>query len=170
RDTRSGLALIIRNRGARMLSRPVLELDLPAGVELDEAARDQLARRGLGPPSLEGRTLRLRLPPLPPGARLHLPLPFRWTLGGSLRGLGAVIRDEGFAPTEAERRAAILPSRLLEIPDEGPEPEPHSIEEGLEEPAAPAPWLPLLPPVSALPSSPALRWAARLEPHSEVLR
>ncbi|MEZ4338674.1 MAG: hypothetical protein R3B82_18810 [Sandaracinaceae bacterium] len=43
RDTCSGLRLRVQNRGARILTRPIVEVELPRGSELDEPTRERLA-------------------------------------------------------------------------------------------------------------------------------
>lgn len=123
RDTRSGALLRVQNRGARILTRPVVELELPAGSELDEPTRDALASHLRAPARQDGRTLVLPLRAMAPGAWLRLPLPLRWAVGGTLRGLGAVAYDDVDPFDAPALPTAVLPSRALEIPDEGPEPE-----------------------------------------------
>ncbi|MEZ4251512.1 MAG: MG2 domain-containing protein [Polyangiales bacterium] len=124
RDARAGLLLTIRNREARVLERPVVEIDLPAGTELDEPTREALLGAARGAPTQEGRTLRLPLRPLAPGGYVRIPLPLRWSVGGSLRGLGVVLVDEAQPPSgEGGRAGALLPSRTITIDDRGAEPE-----------------------------------------------
>ena len=65
RDTRSAAFLYVRNQGATVLTRPRVELELPAGSELDEDARRELRALLRHPPILEERTLILHLRPLP---------------------------------------------------------------------------------------------------------
>lgn len=123
RDTRSGLLLRVDNRGARILSRPVVELDLPAGAELDEPTRELLEALGAGRPTTEDRTLRIPLRPLAPGGHVELPMPVRWSVGGSIRGLGVSAYDDAEPPGLSVRRTAVLASRPLSLADEGAEPE-----------------------------------------------
>jgi hypothetical protein len=122
RDGRAGLRLEIRNRGARILTRPVVEVELPAGSELDEGTRQSLESLLAEPATMEGRTLRLRLRPLAPGGYLRLPLPLRWAVGGTIMGLGTTLWDDAGPSSLAERPAQILPSRGVEIADRGSEP------------------------------------------------
>jgi hypothetical protein len=124
RDTRAGLRLRVRNRGTTVLTRGVVEVELPAGAELDEVARDALQARLAGPPAQEGRTLRLRLRPLGPAGRVDLPLRVRWTVGGALTGLGAIAYAEGDGD-----RVSTLASRTVEIADRGDEPEAPELED-----------------------------------------
>ena len=93
---------------------------IPFGI--DAQATTQLGVWTAAPPAIDGRVLRLRLRPLAPGARLVLPLPVRWSLGGTLRGLGASAWDEATAPSLRVRPTAVLASRALDIPDRGAEP------------------------------------------------
>jgi hypothetical protein len=145
RDGRAGLVLTVRNREARVLGRPVVEIDLPAGTELDEPTREALMGAARGAPTQEGRTLRLPLRPLAPGGYVRIPLPLRWSVGGSLRGLGVSLVDETQAFVgEGGRATAILPSRAITIDDRGAEPEtPEG--EASPPPAPPPPPPPLLP-------------------------
>ena len=124
RDGRSGLRLEVVNRGARILNRPIVEIELPAGVELDEPTREALSEQLARPPSVEGRTLRLALRPLAPGGYLRLPLPLRWSVSGTLIGLGTTIWDEVGPTPLAARPTQVLPSRGVEVADRGEEPEP----------------------------------------------
>lgn len=133
RDTRSGLRLRVQNRGARLVGRPVVELELPAGAELDEATRERLADLLRAPARQEGRTLVLPLRALAPGGWTRVPIPARWAVGGALRGLGAVAYDEA----DPSGPIAVLPSRALELPDEGPEPAPPDAETSPPEPIPP---------------------------------
>jgi len=128
RDTRSGLLMRVQNRSPRILTRPVVEIELPAGSELDEPTRDQLALLLRADAHMEGRTLILPLRPLAPGAWTSFPLPVRWALSGTLRGLGTVAYDE-LGPDRADvLPVSILASRAVELADEGPEPERPDIE------------------------------------------
>ena len=47
----------------------------------------------------------------------------RWSLGGTLRGLGATAFDDAQPADNEVRATAVLPSRALEIEDRGEEPE-----------------------------------------------
>lgn len=119
RETRSALRLTVRNRGARVLVRPVVEVQLPAGAELDEASREALTARLAAPPAIEGSTLRLELRSLAPGGYVRLPIPLRWSLGGTLRGLGATVWDDAQPASGEEVAAAVLVSREVAIADRG---------------------------------------------------
>ncbi|UJR86142.1 MG2 domain-containing protein [Sandaracinus amylolyticus] len=124
RDVRSGSLLTVHNRGARVIARPIVEIELPAGAELDEPTREAMTALLAAPPELEGATLRLHLRPMAPGGFTAIPVRARWSVGGTLRGLGASAWDDA-SPARADVRAvSVLPSRELVIADEGPEPEP----------------------------------------------
>ncbi len=144
RDARAGLLLTVRNREARVLGRPVIELDLPAGTELDESTREALSGATRGAPTQEGRTLRLPLRALAPGGYVRIPLPLRWSVGGSLRGLGVTLVDERQRVGGEGRAMAILPSRELTLDDRGAEP---AAREGEASPAPVPPPPPPLPPI-----------------------
>lgn len=151
REARSALALVLHNRGTRVLVRPIVEIQLPAGAELDEPTREGLASVTAAPAALEGNVLRLELRPLAPGAALTLPIRVRWSLGGTFRGLGVAVFDEA-AGGSGPPPAAVLPSRAVEIADTGPEPTPLDLD-------LPGPPEPVPPPIVPMP-----------RPLSEVLR
>ncbi len=141
RDTRSALVLEVRNRSARVMARPVITIQLPSGAELDTEARRLLGRHGTLSHTDDG--VRLRLPPLRVGEEVRIVLRARWTLAGTLRGLGVTVSDER---GEAER-VAVIASRSIEIPEEGDEPE-LDPRDRMRPPTAPAP-VPL--PIDPLP-------------------
>ncbi len=87
-DQRAELELVVRNGSPRTIAAPMVELALPAGTELDEEGRAAIRRHVVGEPDATRGTLRLRLAGLPPGAMRRIPLPFRWSIGGDLIGLG----------------------------------------------------------------------------------
>lgn len=140
RDTRAGLGLRVRNRGARVLAAPVAELDLPAGVELDEPTRELLEALARSRPTVEGRTVRIELRPIAPGGHVTLPLPVRWSVGGRLRGLGVTVYDEAWPRADAHRPTAVLASDAIEVADRGEEPTQAASD------ASPSPSLPPPPP------------------------
>jgi hypothetical protein len=121
-----------------------VEIQMPAGTELDEPTREGLASLCAAPPAMEGNVLRLELRPLAPGASIRLPIRSRWAVGGSLRGLGVSVHDDAESRRGALRSYAILPSRAIELPDSGPEPTP----EDAVVPGAPTP---IPPPIVPLP-------------------
>lgn len=137
RDTRSGLSLLLRNEGARLLREPVVEIDLPAGAELDEPARVALTAMTRSAPTIEGRTLRLALRAMSPGARIRVPLGLRWTVAGDLRGLGVTAYDATPNVGGVVARA-VLPSHLVQLADHGVEPE-AAVSETEEPPSPPPP-------------------------------
>ena len=144
RETRAGLLLTVRNRGARVLTRPVVEVQLPSGAELDEPTREGLASHLASPPELEGNVLRLHLRPMAPAGFLRLPLRVRWSTGGTLRGLGASAWDDAQPLPLSVRAVRVLPSRALEIADRGAEPEPPEVEASMPpQPPPPPPPMPL---------------------------
>jgi hypothetical protein len=88
RDERAELELVVFNRSPRAIAAPTLEVNLPAGAELDEEGRAAMRRRLAAEPDATRGTLRLVLAGLPPGGRRRVPLPLRWSVAGELRGLG----------------------------------------------------------------------------------
>jgi hypothetical protein len=121
RETRSPLRLTVRNRGTRVLVRPVVEIQLPAGAELDEPTRETLSTRLAAPAAIEGSTLRLQLRTLAPGGYVRLPVPARWAVGGALRGLGAAAWDDAQPASGEDLPVAVLPSREVVVADRGEE-------------------------------------------------
>lgn len=109
-DHRSELRLVVRNRIPRLLMVPVIEINLPAGVEIDESARTQITRTTTSSPDISAGTLRITLRPLCPRQEVTVRLPWLWTTAGELTGLGVT----GWT---AERPEAItvLPARRLQI-------------------------------------------------------
>ena len=88
RDQRAAIELVVQNRSPRTIGRPVLELTLPAGAELDEEGRRKLAELTVTAPEATRGTLHLELRSLPPGGTQRLPLPLLWSVAGQLGGLG----------------------------------------------------------------------------------
>jgi hypothetical protein len=117
RDGRAALVLRVQNRGPRVIASPVVEIDLPAGAEIDEDARREIQRRVAHAPVITERTLVLTLRAMAPGGATRIPLPIRWSVGGSLHGLGvgAYVTDQPGAS------AAVLPSRVVTVADEASE-------------------------------------------------
>ncbi len=119
RDTRAAFVLRVRNRGPRVLAHMVVRVNLPAGGELDAITRRDLTTRLAAAPAIDDRTLTLYLRTLAPGGAARIPLRIRWSVGGTLHGLGVVARvdDTPDAP------AAVLAPRAVTLEDRGAEPE-----------------------------------------------
>jgi hypothetical protein len=109
-DGTSELVLVVRNATPRTLSSPVVEVDLPTGAELTASSRNLVAAACARPPDRSGDVLTLTLTPMLPGATRRIRLPLRWSVGGTLVGLGvaAYARDH-------EDRATVLPPRSITI-------------------------------------------------------
>jgi hypothetical protein len=121
RDTRSGMSVTVFNRSTRVLTRPTVDIEMPAGTELDEPTRDAMASLLAEPATMEGTTLHLVLRPIAPAGFMRIPVRARWSLAGSLRGLGVSFVDEAGPATDGMYGTAILPSRAIDIADRGPE-------------------------------------------------
>ncbi len=121
RDTRSGMSVTVFNRGTRVLTRPTVDIEMPAGTELDEPTRDAFASLLAEPATVEGTTLHLVLRPIAPAGFTRIPVRARWSLAGNLRGLGVSFVDEAGPSVAGMHPTAILPSRAIEIADHGPE-------------------------------------------------
>ncbi|MEI8257128.1 MAG: hypothetical protein WCJ30_15755, partial [Deltaproteobacteria bacterium] len=119
RDTRAAYLLRVRNRGPRVLAHVVIRVSLPAGAELDASTRRDLANRLAAQPAIDDRALTLFLRTLAPGGTARIPLRVRWSVAGTIHGLGVVahIDDSPDAP------GAVLPPRAITLEDRGDEPE-----------------------------------------------
>jgi hypothetical protein len=109
-DDRSGLVLTVRNRIPRLVSNPVVELSLPAGVEIDEEARRQIRQAIAADPDVSADMLTLRLRPLGPRQQVDIELPWLWTSAGRLTGLGVMAYS-----TDRPEAISIEPSRAVEV-------------------------------------------------------
>ena len=102
----SALELVVHATGE--VPHPVLLIELPAGIDLDdEGVLAQLARTS-GVLHLESRRpgfIRLELGPIASGVDLRIPLSLRWSLGGSVRGLAAV----AYEADDPDHRTVIAP-------------------------------------------------------------
>jgi hypothetical protein len=87
RNERAEYRLVIRNRIPRFIPEPVVEISLPAGVEMDETCRSSLSPYLISEPSVTADRLTLRLRPMRPQEQRVIPLPWRWTAAGELTGL-----------------------------------------------------------------------------------
>ncbi len=112
RDARGAFTLVVRNRAPRVIGAPVVDVLLPAGAEVDTEALLALLPCVADAPELEGRTLTLRLRPLRPGGEVRVPLTLRFTVAGTLHGLGVVARA-----LDAPGRVSVLPPRTLTLAD-----------------------------------------------------
>lgn len=138
RDTRSGLRLTVRNHGARTANAPVVEIDLPAGSELDERTMERLSSLTASPPYRDRDALHLRLRRLAPGAFVRIPLSVRFSVAGELRGLGAVVSDESLeVDASGTRPRHAVPSRVVNIADQGNAPSEAEAEESPPPPPPP---------------------------------
>jgi hypothetical protein len=109
-DDRSGLSLIVRNRIPRVIPDPVVEIELPAGAELNEEARQSLERWTVLDPQVSSGTLRLTLFPMRPREEIVIPLPWLWTTAGRFTGLGVT----AWAADRPEA-VTVLPPRTMEV-------------------------------------------------------
>lgn len=105
-DGLSALELVVH--ATSRVAHPVLLLELPAGIDLDdEGVRAQLARAS-GVIDVEARRpgfLRIELSAIESGVDVRIPLALRWTLGGSVRGLAAV----AYEADDPDHRTVIAP-------------------------------------------------------------
>jgi hypothetical protein len=109
-DDRSGLKLVVRNRIPRTIPEPVVEIDVPAGAEVDEETKGRLAVWTVGEPAVSSDTLTLRLRPMRPRQEIIIPLPWLWTTAGRFTGLGVTAWA-----ADREQAVTILPARQVGV-------------------------------------------------------
>jgi hypothetical protein len=117
RDERAELELVVVNRSPRAIAAPTLEVNLPAGAELDHQGRTAMRRSLAAEPDATRGTLRLVLTGLPPGGRCRVPLPLRWSVAGELRGLGVAAY-----PADRPEDLFVRPPRVWTIKAPGVKP------------------------------------------------
>ena len=96
----------------RRVEIPVIDVQLPPGVEARGALLDTV-QAASGVRRAEARYpgfLRIWLSPLSEGTQVAIPLPFRWTVSGTVRGLGAMAYPEA-----APQDLTVLPPRVMNI-------------------------------------------------------
>lgn len=102
----SALELVVH--ATAEVQHPVVLIELPAGIDLDdESVRARLSSVG-GVIDVEARRpgfLRLELSAMASGIDLRIPLALRWNLGGSVRGLAAV----AYEADDPDHRTVIAP-------------------------------------------------------------
>ncbi|MAT24044.1 MAG: hypothetical protein CMN29_03605 [Sandaracinus sp.] len=112
---RAGAAapLELRLKAREASARPVVQLRLPPGAELDREARRALVGddevRSVSRPTRDGE-VRLELVALAAGQEARVPLPLFWTAAGTRRGLALAVWD-----AERPWDASALPERELEV-------------------------------------------------------
>jgi hypothetical protein len=87
RDARDELVLEVRNRTPRTFPGVVVQVQLPAGAELDETALARLRSQGRTA-LVMGGVLTVQLPAILPSRSTRIPLALRWSVGGRLAALG----------------------------------------------------------------------------------
>ncbi|WP_157069911.1 alpha-2-macroglobulin family protein [Sandaracinus amylolyticus] len=106
----AALELTVRAR-ERIPSGVVVDLQLPAGVEADEALLQLVRDRGaLDVARREPRFVRVTLPAMEAGVAAVLPLPLRWSVHGTLEGLAVIAH-----PADAPGAITVLAPRPLEV-------------------------------------------------------
>lgn len=105
-------ALELSATASRAVGRPVLDIQLPAGVNAEgqlvetlEASSSVLSAEPRAP-----GFVRVSLAPIAEGATVVLPLPLRWTARGQLRGLGVIAY-----PESSPQAMTVLQPRVLEV-------------------------------------------------------
>ena len=108
-DVATGGALELSVRATERVMRPIVELELPAGIDFDRALRERLASAS-GVQSVELREpgfVRLVMAPMNSGTTVTVALPMRWTVRGDLRGLGVI----AYPTSRPEAMSALAPQR-----------------------------------------------------------
>jgi hypothetical protein len=102
----SALELVVH--ASRDVAHPIVLIELPAGIDVDdEGVLAQLSRAG-GVTQIESRNpgfVRLELGALASGVEVRIPITLRWTLGGSVHGLAAV----AYEAEDPDHRTVIAP-------------------------------------------------------------
>jgi hypothetical protein len=106
-DAVSELELVVVNRAPRTIPRPIVEIELPTGAELTEADRARMGVRVRSIARGDG-VLTLHLAPQRPGNEVRIPLPLRWSVAGTLAGLGMV----GYAEDRPDDVTVLAPREL----------------------------------------------------------
>lgn len=106
-DEVAELELVVANRSPRWIGTPVVEITLPTGAELTAAA---LARMRSYARSVDASAslLRVVLEPLAPGAERRVVLPIRWSVAGTLAGIGAA----AYATDREDAVSVLLPAPI----------------------------------------------------------
>lgn len=108
-DEVAELELVITNRSPRWIAAPVVEISLPTGAELTAAALARV-QRVVAHADVSASLLRVVTTPLAPGAEHRIPLPVRWSVAGTLAGVGA----SAWA-TDRPDAVTVMPPSPLEI-------------------------------------------------------
>ena len=90
---------------------------MPAGAEIDEDARKAMQVHTAGSPAATRGTLRLQLRGLAPGSIRRVPLPIRWSVAGSLQGLGIASY-----PADRPDDLSVSPPRVVVITERKAQP------------------------------------------------
>ncbi|MBX3251714.1 MAG: hypothetical protein KF901_31340, partial [Myxococcales bacterium] len=107
-DRPTHVVLHVRNRRPRVLSRPMVEIALPAGAELAATPT-----HGGHSARADGGVLTVPLPALLPGRSAQIPLAIRWGTSGALEGLGV----SAWSAERPDVRTVIVPRAVLVGPD-----------------------------------------------------
>ena len=111
-DARHTASLELTVHATSEVTTPVLLIQLPAGVTPDEALLSAIRSSG-AVANVEPRTpglLRVRLAAMASGTDIRIPLPLRWSVRGTMRGLG-VVAYEANTPS----RTTVLAPRSITI-------------------------------------------------------
>lgn len=111
-------ALELTVSASRQIERPVLDIQLPAGVRADERLLQGLRSSSvvLGAEARSPGFVRLRLAPLAAESRTAVGLPLPWRARGQVRGLAVVAY-----PGDRPHAMTVLPPRLLDVRAEATE-------------------------------------------------
>jgi hypothetical protein len=106
-DEISGLELIVANHSPRWIARPVVEIAMPTGAEITAAALVRVRASGRRV-NLSESLLTVGLEPIAPGAERRIVLPIRWSIAGTLAGIGA----SAYATDRLDAVSVLVPAPL----------------------------------------------------------
>lgn len=111
-DGVSALELVVRAR--REVRTPIVLLELPAGIEVDDGRLLAQLASASGVLRVEPRRpgmVRLVLAPMPSGTEIRIPLALRWSVYGRIQGLAAV----GFDAEDPDHRTVTAPITIERV-------------------------------------------------------
>jgi hypothetical protein len=110
---RSAFIATISNTSNSSVDRPVLFISIPSGAELDETAKEAIARNeqviAVDEPDARG-IVRVRLKPLSLGNKVQLPISLLWSAAGRRTGLFLAA-----FPEDRDRELSVTPPREIDV-------------------------------------------------------
>ncbi len=106
-DEIASLELVVANHSPRWIAHPVVEIAMPTGAELTAAALSRIREPGRRV-DLTASLLTVALEPIAPGAERRILLPVRWSIAGTLAGIGA----SAYATDRLDAVSVLVPAPL----------------------------------------------------------